>query len=275
LITFSFAGYALKIIPLADLRKNATIYMVATTERLREARISGEPNDIPVMVPFKELAPMTDGVFVFGATLVDNKIYVIGGDRSRLDTYYDFLEHESNIGKLQIYDIETDTWSLSKQKFSSRAYRNIHYYNGKIFVIGGKRFGKNKKVEFLNDAVEVYDLQKDTIVSSNTNPRQAVNFASALYKNSIIVMGGSIKRKKHAEQNLIAKVCSNQIHLFDLEAGYWYDLGNMPYHTKLKVLLQIVLCISQVVPTNDVSLTLTLITLIQESTDSKLDYHST
>ena len=172
---------------------------------------------------FDELAPLKRGVYGFGVSLVGGSIYVIGGDSSKklLKTTKDLYSHNS--GRMQIYNIESDSWTLSDLKFSNRAYHNMHYNEGRIYIIGGKRLSKNSKRAHLNDLVEVYDINRDTIYSSNSNPHQAVNFASGLYNGSIFVMNGSYKEYKNG------KLYTPKAHLFDLQTGYWYELEDVPY----------------------------------------------
>jgi outer membrane protein assembly factor BamB len=216
-LSISSIGYHTKRIPIFTLGNNDIIYLSPKEEQLQEITVVGKKED--PYLKFKELAPMPEGVYSFGATVVDGKIYVSGGDRcigNILDGYYYSLENHSD--KMQIYDIEKDQWSVSKLKFSSRAHHNIHYYNDKIFIIGGERLDVIQEKKYLNNIVEVYDLKKDTIISSKTNPHQANDFASLIYKDNIIMMGGST-----------TKELKNKIHLFNLTTGLWYDWGETPF----------------------------------------------
>lgn len=226
-LTFSFVGYVTKKIAIADL-KNGIVYMTAKAEPLGQVMVTGDRPTLQNELRVTELAPIKNAVFGFGAVLVDNKIYVLGGDRSVKDAYYDYYEWENNTGKLQVYDIETDTWSMSDHNFLKRAYHNIHYNNGRIYVLGGKRLAKNPKLEYLCGELEVYDIQLDTIVVSKINPHAAVNFASSVYNNNIIVMGGSTRK------NLNNKKFTNKAHSLDLKTGYWYELADMPYAKETK-----------------------------------------
>ncbi len=112
---------------------------------------------------------------------------------------------------------------LIKKKFKKRAYHNLNYYNNKLYVLGGKRLARNRKFEYLENQIEIFDQEKNIITIDNTNPHQAVNFASFSYGDKIIVMGGSIKKKSNG-----SKEYSNKIHLFNLKSGLWYELGPMP-----------------------------------------------
>lgn len=227
-IAISCIGYNTIDIDLSTLNKSKIVYLTPKEERLKDVTILGKKVSLKSYVNFKELASMPHGVFSFGAVVANGNIYVIGGDRSIKDECHDYYLWENNSDRIQIYDIENNKWSLSKLKLSSRAYHNAHYYNNRIFIIGGKRLARNPKLEYLNDIVEVYDLKKDTIISSKTNPHQAVNFASSTYKDNIIVMGGSTKQNRHK------KNYSSKIYSFNLKSGFWYDLGNMPFTKETK-----------------------------------------
>nr|WP_255513278.1 kelch repeat-containing protein [Lutibacter sp. Hel_I_33_5] len=56
-----------------------------------------------------------------------------------------------------------------------------------------------------------------------TNPHQAVNFNSFVYKNHLIIVGGSVKINKKGK-----KVFTDKIHLFNLQSGAWHEIGKMP-----------------------------------------------
>lgn len=227
-LTISSIGYNTMNINISTFNKSRIVYLIPKEERLKDVTVFGKKVNLKSYINFKELASMPHGVFSFGAVVANANIYVIGGDRSIKDEYHDYYLWENNSDRIQIYDIENNKWTLSKLKLSKRAYHNAHYYNNKIFIIGGKRLAPNPKLEYLNDIVEIYDLKKDTIISSKTNPHQAVNFASSTYEDNIIVMGGSTKQNRHK------KNYSSQMHLFNLNSGFWYNLGEMPFAKETK-----------------------------------------
>ena len=122
-----------------------------------------------------------------------------------------------------IYDIKTNQWETSEIKFKKRAYHNLNIYNNTIYVLGGKRVSTNGKFEYLEDKIEVFDINKNTVTIDNTNPHQATNFASFTYNGSIIAISGSIKMSEGGK-----KTYTNKVHSYDINSGYWYELANMP-----------------------------------------------
>lgn len=224
LLTFSCVGYTTKQISIADAKKDRIVYITFEPRQLDEVTVRA--NELADHLHFEELAPMQQAVAAFGAVLVGDKIYAIGGDRSVKNGYVVTSVYDEYSDRMQIYDINTDQWTLSDLKFTKRAYHRIHYYNNKIFILGGGYISTNGYFQYLNKTVEIYDLQKNTITSSETNPHPALRFASALHNNQLFVMGGQIKKDKKK------KTYSEKIHLLDLDTGYWYELENMLYPRK-------------------------------------------
>ncbi|MNQ27493.1 Kelch motif protein [compost metagenome] len=242
-ISFSHIGYTSKKISLSELQKNEfSIFLDEKIEYLDGLTLSAN-KQLKSKIAFRKLAPAKYAISAFGSILKDNKIYVIGGDASsKTDawkkvqyekpdpTMEDYLRElsfqfsgQSYKGNLQVYDIKTDQWGISKIKFRKRAYHNLNEYKDKIYVLGGKKISANGVFEYLDDKIEVYDISKNTIIIDNTNPHQAAEFASFTYNNNIIIMGGSVKMSENG-----TKVYSNKVHSYDLSSGYWYELADMP-----------------------------------------------
>lgn len=220
-LLFSSVGYITKTMTLHEIT-NDLIYLSPIGQFIDEVTVKGERN-LSESLPFKKLASMKNAVYAFGAALVGDSICVIGGDASMVKEFYNSNLYEYHSSKMQIYDIKKNQWSISDRKFSSRAYHNIHYHKGKIYVLGGKRLAPNPRREYLNDVVEVYHIKQDTIYSSHSNPHQAVNFASGVFNDHIVVMNGSVKQY-HKRKRYTKKV-----HLFDLKTGFWYERETIPY----------------------------------------------
>lgn len=185
---------------------------------------------------------MKTGVYHFGSVLIQNSIYLVGGDQSFLEdtekkvldevnrmpnaSFSDYLKRmranfswETYSDKLQIYSLETDRWTTSDLTFTKRAYHNLIYLDQQLYVLGGKTLSTNKKHEYLSNQIEIFNLETEEIVVDDTNPHQAVNFAAFNYQDNLIVMGGSIKLKKNGE-----KVYTDAAHIYNTASGYWYEL---------------------------------------------------
>lgn len=254
-VYFSIIGYISKSFTLSELKdSNYVIYLSENIEKLKEVTVTSNKKLKP-KIHFNKLSSLKGGLHSFGSSLNGDKIYVIGGDASYIEDTAKKVVHdyghlglgevrkilrfnrfnptwEIYKGNLQIYDIKTDTWTTSELKFRKRAYNNLNYYNNKIYVLGGTRLSRNKKFEYLDDKIEVFDLKTQSIIIDGTNPHQATNFASFIYDSNIIVMGGSVKLKNNGE-----KLFTNKSHIYNLESGYWYQLKDMPNAKEVKGVL--------------------------------------
>lgn len=68
--------------------------------------------------------------------------------------------------------------------------------------MGGKRFSTNRKIEYLDETVEIYDIHRDTLLTDPVNPHQAASAAAFVYDDKLIVMGGSTYRVENGWQNI-------------------------------------------------------------------------
>lgn len=251
-IQFSIIGYFSKDYTYSNLKEcNFVVSLTKKVENIEEIEIKSNRILNPEL-QYSKLPSSKVGVHSFGSELIEGKIYIIGGDESFIEdsgkklldrlsldqnlSFHYFIsktrlnstwEHYS--GKLQIYDIEKNTWICPEIEFRERAYHNIRYCNNKLYVLGGKNLSLNRKFEYLENKIEIFDLKTQTIEVDETNPHQAINFQSFVYKNSIIVMGGSVKLNKDG-----SKIFSNKVHLYDLTTGYWYELNDMPKAKEVK-----------------------------------------
>ena len=240
---FSHFGYITKSISLSYLIKNNfKVFLEEEVQNLSGVTISGN-HKLKVKLSYNEITSLKHPVFSFGSFLKDDKIYVSGGDAypeidqlakiraEKADpNMQDFLNESQNTAKrhykkyLSIYDIKTNTWKFPELKLQNRAYHNIHFYNNLVYVVGGKKMFVNKisSWEYLQDQIEVIDLEKQTIKVDKTNPHRAADFASFTYKDNIIVMGGSVKMTESGQKDFTDKV-----HLYNITSGYWYELPSM------------------------------------------------
>lgn len=241
-IFISHVSYKTVALPYVKGKNEYSVYLFPEINKLDEVNIINQ-RKLQSTIKYHTLASMQNAIHSFGSTLIDDKIYVIGGDASfEHNEFKKLMDYdpenalgvfmrkggnhnwESYKGDLLLYDIKLNTWeTITKPKFRKRAYHNLNTFDNKIYVLGGKRLAKNKKHEYLDDKIEVFDLENNTIKVDDTNPHQAVDFASFVYKDNIIVMGGSVKKNK-----LDVKKYTDKVHLYDIKSGYWYQLDSMP-----------------------------------------------
>lgn len=256
-ILFSHINYKSQKVKYGDfLKNNKKIVLIRKTELLSEVEIQNKRKLNPSL-RFRELNPMKIPVHNFGSILVNDKIYVSGGEQ--ISIYEGYREHiidrnqeyqEPNSltlqqmayeafsnyyikdfsNKMQVYDIENDRWLIEDSLIlENRAYHNINLINNKLYIIGGKKQSKRRNFEFLSTSIEIYNLETKELIVDQTNPHQAVQFSSTVYNNDLITLGGSIRKFKNGS----LKYISNS-YVFDTETGEWHDLdfGNLNMECK-------------------------------------------
>jgi hypothetical protein len=236
-LNFSCIGYRARKVSFPELKGSNYAVLLSESTQLLEGITITSDKLLNFQLAYTKLASFKKGLYSYGSVMAEDKIWVVGGDESNEDgrgfksidfvgnnlkmkSHFSWLNYSD---KLYTYDIQSDTWVTSSLKFSKRAYHSIHYYNNKIYVLGGKRLSTNRKLEYLDDKIEVLDIKANTILTDKANPHQAVNFASFVYKDNLIVMGGATRIKINEEKD-----CSNKVHLLNLKTGLWYELNDMP-----------------------------------------------
>ena len=254
----SHLSYESKTIPINALKgKRITIGLSPKVEELENIEFVTERKLNP-KVKFETLANIGSTIYAFGSTIDNGKIYISGGDFSvendaLLKTFQlnaGFMNLEPSLqevldqsrfvagemkgyrGLLRVYDIKNEEWKDISTELRKRAYHTLHAYNNKLYIIGGKRLSDNAKYEYLDSKIEIVDLTDNSIIIDNTNPHQAVNPGSFLYKDRIVLLGGSIKLK-----NSGYKVYSDKIHSLNLKTGLWYEIGNTPFKGEMNTVL--------------------------------------
>lgn len=219
-IVFSYVGYNKVKCTIQKLRQdNCMIYLYELPQSLSEITVTARER--PNFVEYISMPPLPSALYSYGSFLSEGKIYVVAGDETLVKVAkggkgIEAWEYRSP--NMYIYDIATDSWALHKQKFASRAGHVASLYNDRAFVLGGKRFSTNRKLDYTDATMEVYDFARDTLYVDPVNPHQAVNFTSTIYENYLYVIGGSAKEK----------VYSDKIHALDLKTGCWYEMGTIP-----------------------------------------------
>ncbi|MFB9079130.1 carboxypeptidase-like regulatory domain-containing protein [Flavobacterium procerum] len=243
----SHIGYITAKIAVNDFKKSDfTISLQEEIETLKNVEIKIQQK-LKSKIHFNKLAPLKNAVFSFASLLYNGKIYVAGGETSYSSNAFEIaktktISHDPQVfmsiyfqelrrqegstsysGDLSIYDIKTNTWETSKTKFIKRAYHNLHFYDNSLYILGGKRISANGKFEYLENQIEILDIFKNEVITDKTNPHQAINSLSFIYKDNIIVMGGAIKTTTKGK-----KTFTNKTHFYNITSGLWYELSEMP-----------------------------------------------
>lgn len=244
IILFSFIGFRSERLSVERFKKGRdTVRLYEKAEGLAEIRFRSK-KDLQKKIHYHQLAEMPKGISSFGAEMLGNKIYTVAGDASIMEhkvdallerqqmedmSFSDFMTEMKKdmswrnfIGSMYVYDLQKNEWQISELEFDERAFHRVVSLDKKLYVLGGNWLPANRSRIYLDNRIEIYDPQKDSIEVDLTNPHQAANFAAVVYDGKLLVMGGSIKMEDGE------KICTNQVHLYDPKKGYWYELGGMP-----------------------------------------------
>lgn len=243
-LVFSFIGFSSEKLSVESFKKGSdTVRLYEKTEGLAEVRFRSK-EDLQKEIHYHQLSEMPGGISSFGAVMLDNKIYSIAGDASvnehkiqellerqqmenmSFDNFMTEMKKDLSfhnfIGLMYVYDMERNEWKTSDLEFDQRAFHRVVLLGGKLYVLGGNFLAVNRSRIYLDNRIEIYDPRKDSVQVDLMNPHQAANFAAVAYKGKLLLMGGSVKMQNGA------KICTNKVHLYDPEKGYWYELGGMP-----------------------------------------------
>ena len=233
-LCFSFVGYCKKRFSVTSLlQKKNVILLQEEPFALGEVTVYGIKKSY-LRLPYTQISSMPVPLYSFAMISLEKKLYLTGGDRSQIKPPMGFsltgsgglpsgFVYEKYSNKIYVYDIISNTWTIINKKLRERAYHSALYNDGKIYVMGGKRFSTNRKIEYLDETVEIYDIHRDTLLTDPVNPHQAASAAAFVYDDKLIVMGGSTYRIENGWQKY-----SDKIHMLDLKEGVWYEAGKMP-----------------------------------------------
>jgi len=120
--------------------------------------------------------PMQRGRIVLSSSVVDGKIYAIGGS-----------PYLPVVNWVEEYDPGTDTWTPKAGMPTARSTAASSVVNGKIYVIGGWTRFKGQSLS----TVEQYDPATDTWTAKANMPTARGNLSSSVVDGKIYAIGGS------------------------------------------------------------------------------------
>jgi N-acetylneuraminic acid mutarotase len=127
-------------------------------------------------------AGMPQGGAVFGAAVVNGKIYAFGG-------YYYWTDNtnESDYATSGEYNSATDTWTVKAPMPTKRINFATAVYENKIYIIGGQKY---QGWPALN-TVEVYDPATNKWTNATPIPMPRAIMSANVVNGKIYVLGGS------------------------------------------------------------------------------------
>ena len=215
-LVFSYVGYIPMKYTLKELEASGYIVRLYSYSRsLQEVVVVGESGR--TFGEYDFLSNLPQGLYSSAVLAQDGKIYVVSGDESYAvyTKGIGVIRNDNLVKNMFIYDIARDVWKKCRHPFKARIGHAVHCYKNKLFILGGKYFSTNRRLEFTSPQLEVYDIEKDTVYVDKRIPHQAVNPITFIYNDCLYVMGGTVKKRKY----------SDRVHMLDLKTGVWYDTG--------------------------------------------------
>ncbi len=158
------------------------------------------------------------------ATAIGTKIYAIGGARNPSYSTPELRPSVpvENVATNEVYDTETNTWTLARPMLTARNHHGAALIDGKIYVVGG-RIGSTFIIGLSNNVStnEVYDVAKDTWASVLGMPTPRSGVGVAVLNGRMHVLGG--------EAYLNDLVGTYKTHeAYDPKTNAWERLPPMP-----------------------------------------------
>ncbi|WP_342436692.1 kelch repeat-containing protein [Paenibacillus sp. FSL L8-0436] len=174
---------------------NGKVYVIGSTGYSGNIGLVEEFD--PLTKTWATKAPMLTPRMFTGAAVINNKIYIVGGDSSILEEY----------------DPSTNTWSRKADMPTPRLAPSVIAVNGVLYAIGGD--SPNHTTRLAN--VEVYDPKTNTWSKKTEMPTGAAGTQIATLYGKIYVMGG-VEPKDY----------SSNMNEYDPVTDKWTKRKNMP-----------------------------------------------
>ena len=157
------------------------------------------------------------------ATVVDGKIYVIGGTVGRGTTSW------SGLPTVEVYDPATDTWSSRADMPTPRGALRAVAIDGKIYAFGGDEGGTDNpgqwRVFHLTNVLEVYDPATDTWEARAPMLWARYWHLGVAIDRTILAIGG----RKRNDGGVFYMLSTAEA--YDPSADTWTERAPMPFET--------------------------------------------
>jgi len=123
-------------------------------------------------------------------------IYAIGG-----------VDNDGVTGKVEVYDPQTDSWTVRRAKPVPVAFAQAVAVGDKIYVPGG--IGSDQQAQ---DVLEIYDPAQDRWETGETLPRALGAYAAAAQGENLFLFGG-----------FDGQAYLNSVYHYDVQSGRWEE----------------------------------------------------
>ena len=156
----------------------------------------------------------------FSTTVVDDKIYLIGG------TLFENGRGPFGLSTVEVYDPEMNTWQKIADMPTPRADAGTAVIDGTIYVFGGYNGLDNRGENFkFLDTVEAYNPQSDTWDRKQDMPYPCSNFGIGVVAGKAYMIGGLADFNKETPNSL---EWTDRVEAYDPQTDTWTKCAKMP-----------------------------------------------
>ena len=153
------------------------------------------------------------------AAVFGGDIYVFGGySRGK-------IRGEKDHKTVEVYNTRTNTWSRTRDMPTLRQGFRTAVVDGRIYVIGGAIFDKQRDVRVATDLVEAYDPLTERWKKRASMPTKRMWVDAAVVKNKIYAIGGEVSPRHGVP---IADQFFTRIEEYNPRTDRWRKRPDMP-----------------------------------------------
>jgi hypothetical protein len=156
-IFYSYLGYKIGYTIYSERKRDYDLLLIRDVNKLDEVNLLSNKK-LKSFINYSELTPIDKGIYSLGSTLIDDKIYVFGGEETyNLDVVKqafsdyvyiegngdydlkevfrglkDFSEKRKFNSKIKVYDLESDSWAMEEPTTLRRSNHKVIYNKGKV-----------------------------------------------------------------------------------------------------------------------------------------------
>lgn len=182
-----------------------TVYaMGGLDDDFEELAATGESwRYVPDQRRWEEVAPLPTPRGAAGATVVDGKIYVVGG-----------VANGDRKTTLEVYEPAEDRWEKLPPMEVPRDHLGVAALGGKIYAVGGRQ---SEEAAPLDDS-EVYDVATGEWAKLSPTPEAKAGFGFEAIRGRLVAAGG---------ENLGRRILSGAVWAYEPNADTWERLPDM------------------------------------------------
>ncbi|XP_077294204.1 kelch-like protein 25 [Arctopsyche grandis] len=168
-----------------------------------------------------DIAPLLTTVCAHSSSIINDRIYVTGGRTEKLGNLI-------SIDKVQMYSIDSNSWSYRASMNQARQEHSSVSFKGKLFVAGG--YFRNTKVYL--SSVESFDPDANLWTNYCTLPIPMEGPTIIFFQNKLLCIGGRDEKSRRSNVWEYDVVNKNWISLKSLSKGRSHSTAIIiPYHS--------------------------------------------